>query len=228
MPRTQPALRAVVGRVDAERLHPSPGPVAEALEDLDGGGLAGPVGPEEREDLALFHLEADIAYGHGVAVRLGQALHAHCRHGNRVFPLRSNPKPATSESARRRHDQEAAATSWARGARRPPRLVCHLQDLVEQAPQLAQLRLRQGRERRRGHGEDLVDLGGDGSAGVREHDDLHAPVVGRGLPTGQSPHVEVVDQRRDVGGIAADAPGHVAHGDAVLLGQPHQCLDHPG
>ena len=93
--RAEPTLRAVVRRIDAERLHPSAGPVPEALEDLDGGGLAGSVGPEEREDLALLHLEADVAHRHGVAVGLRQVLYAHRRHGHPVFPAASTPKPAT-------------------------------------------------------------------------------------------------------------------------------------
>ena len=63
------------------------GAVAEALEDLDGGGLAGAVRPEQREDLALLHLEADVAHGHGVPVGLGEVLHAHRRHGHPVFPV---------------------------------------------------------------------------------------------------------------------------------------------
>ena len=45
--RPQPALRAVIGRIDAERLHSSPAPLAESLEDLDGRGLAGAVRPEQ-------------------------------------------------------------------------------------------------------------------------------------------------------------------------------------
>ena len=51
--RAQPALRAVVGRVDAERLHPAAAPLPEPLEDLDRRGLAGPVRTEQREHLTL-------------------------------------------------------------------------------------------------------------------------------------------------------------------------------
>ena len=154
-----------------------PAPVAEALEDLDGGGLAGAVGPEQREDLALLHLEADVAHGHGVPVGLGQVLHAHRRHRHPVLPETSRPTHARRAIAPYDHHAadatgrtapwpdagyEAAAASRTRGARSRPRyLVRCLQHLVEEVAQLAQLRLRQGRERRRRHREHPVDLGGD-------------------------------------------------------------------
>ena len=60
---------------------------AEALEDLQRRGLAGPVGAEEPEELPRLHGEADpvhgphIAVGHHEVVRLD--LHAH-----RLLPLR--------------------------------------------------------------------------------------------------------------------------------------------
>src|SRR5665213_1748915 len=46
---------------------------AVALEDLDGGGLAGAVGSEERQDLAALHFEVDPTECHEVAVGLRQA-----------------------------------------------------------------------------------------------------------------------------------------------------------
>ena len=39
-----------------------------------------PFGPEQGEDLALLHLEADVAHRHRVPVGLGQVLHADRRH----------------------------------------------------------------------------------------------------------------------------------------------------
>jgi hypothetical protein len=40
----------------------------------DGGRLAGAVGSEEGEDLALRHIKTDIVHGGEVAKRLGQCL----------------------------------------------------------------------------------------------------------------------------------------------------------
>ena len=81
----QPALGGVVGRVDAERLDAPGAARAEALEDLDRRRLAGAVGAEQREHLALLHLEADVVHGHGVAVGLGQVLHGDRRHGGEAI-----------------------------------------------------------------------------------------------------------------------------------------------
>ena len=49
---------------------------AEALQDLDGGGLAGAVGPENGDDLAAVDLEVDAAHDLAVAVGLAQAADA--------------------------------------------------------------------------------------------------------------------------------------------------------
>ena len=70
----------LVGRVDAERLHLSPAPIPESLEDLDGGGLPGAVGPEQCEDVAPLDVEGDVTHRLFVAVGLGQMAHAHCGH----------------------------------------------------------------------------------------------------------------------------------------------------
>jgi hypothetical protein len=43
-----------------------------ALEDLDGGRLAGPVRAEQEEDLAARNLEADAAHRLGLAIGLAQ------------------------------------------------------------------------------------------------------------------------------------------------------------
>jgi hypothetical protein len=45
-------------------------PVAEALADLDGGGLAGAIRPEKGEHLALGYVEADSPDRLDVAVAL--------------------------------------------------------------------------------------------------------------------------------------------------------------
>ena len=50
-----------IGGVVPEHLDPAAVARAEALEDLDRRGLAGTVGPEQGEDLALLHLEGDVA-----------------------------------------------------------------------------------------------------------------------------------------------------------------------
>ena len=67
---------ARVARIEAEHVDLPAVAVAEALEDLHGRRLAGPVRTEQAEDLALAHLEVDAAHGLHAAVRLAQA--AHC------------------------------------------------------------------------------------------------------------------------------------------------------
>src|SRR4029077_16469281 len=42
--------------------------IAKAFQDLDGGGFAGTVWPEQTEDLALFDIEADATNGFHIAV----------------------------------------------------------------------------------------------------------------------------------------------------------------
>ena len=48
---------------------------AVSLEDLDGGGLPGAVGPEQPEDLAPLDREGEPAHGLDGAVRLAQVGH---------------------------------------------------------------------------------------------------------------------------------------------------------
>jgi hypothetical protein len=67
-----PPSGAGAGRVDAEDSHVAGGAGAEAFEDLDRGGLAGPVGAEEREDLAAIHVQVDAADDRAAAVSLDQ------------------------------------------------------------------------------------------------------------------------------------------------------------
>ena len=142
--------------------------VAEALEDLDGGGLAGAVGPEEREDLALLHLEADVAHRHGVPVGLGQVLHADRRHRDHA-PRDEQVQNATALGARRVTavwlDAPAPARTPVTRPQPPPgapggrpRYLLSPHHLVEEVAELAQLGLREGRERRRRHREHPVDL----------------------------------------------------------------------
>ena len=52
-----------LGGVVAEHAHVAGGAVAVALEDLDGGRLAGPVRAEQAEDLAALDLERQPAHG---------------------------------------------------------------------------------------------------------------------------------------------------------------------
>jgi hypothetical protein len=66
------------GRVDAEHLHVAVGAAAEALEDLDGGGLAGAVGAEQGGDPAGFDLEVESGEH-----RLGAVAHAQIGHDDR-------------------------------------------------------------------------------------------------------------------------------------------------
>src|SRR5262249_24517979 len=68
----RPQASAVTPRVEVE--HPDVAAVGTpvALEDLDGGGLAGAVGPEEPEDLARFHRERHAVEGAHRAVPLAE------------------------------------------------------------------------------------------------------------------------------------------------------------
>ena len=52
-------LAAAFAGVGAEHVDAAPVPLAVALEDLDGGRLAGAVRAEQREDLAGLDAEAD-------------------------------------------------------------------------------------------------------------------------------------------------------------------------
>jgi hypothetical protein len=60
----------------AEHLDFSAACLAEALEDLDCGGLPGPIGSEEGEDLSATDVEVDTPHGLVLAVALVQATHA--------------------------------------------------------------------------------------------------------------------------------------------------------
>ena len=65
---TQPPLAGAVGGIDPQGFHLPATALSKAFEDLDRGGLAGSVGPEQGEHLTLLHFEADIAYRLLVAV----------------------------------------------------------------------------------------------------------------------------------------------------------------
>jgi hypothetical protein len=73
----------LLARIDAEDLDLAAIPFAVALEDLDGGGLAGAIGAEQGEDLAGPDVEVDPVDRLDVAVPLGQAADPHrgrCAH----------------------------------------------------------------------------------------------------------------------------------------------------
>ena len=56
--------------------------VAQAADDLDGGGLPGAVAAQHAEDLAAVDLEADVVDGDGAAVALVQVLDLDDGHGS--------------------------------------------------------------------------------------------------------------------------------------------------
>jgi hypothetical protein len=72
----RPPVRPVAG-IQAEHLDPSGVAGAEPLEDLQGGGLAGAVRPEQREDLPVLDGEARPARRLHRAVALAQPGHHH-------------------------------------------------------------------------------------------------------------------------------------------------------
>src|SRR5690606_38248904 len=57
---------------------------AQAPQAFDGGGLAGAVGAEDPEDLALVNGEADVVHGAAAAVGLAQPADFDDRHGSRI------------------------------------------------------------------------------------------------------------------------------------------------
>ena len=85
---------AGVARVGAEHLDVAGGGVAEALEHLDGGRLAGAVRAEQGEDLAARHVEVDAADGLDGAVGDAQAAHGDGRGG----AGRARPRPGGERS----------------------------------------------------------------------------------------------------------------------------------
>ena len=81
-----------MGRIPAEHCDLAGRGLPEPFEDLDRGGLAGPVRPEEREDLSGGDLEIDACHSFERAVALAEATDAdHCVHGGilRVRLLRA-------------------------------------------------------------------------------------------------------------------------------------------
>src|SRR5881398_138124 len=64
------------GRVESVELERAARRPQQGGEHLDGGGLAGPVRPEEREDLAGSHVERDVVDSLDVAERLDDVLDA--------------------------------------------------------------------------------------------------------------------------------------------------------
>jgi hypothetical protein len=68
----------------AEHAHLAGRAAPVALQDLDGGRLAGPIGPEQAEHLAALDAEGDAAHGLHVAVRLAQFGDLDCRHAAEV------------------------------------------------------------------------------------------------------------------------------------------------
>src|SRR5260370_17093485 len=72
------------------------GGVRERAEDLDGGGLARAVRPEEAEGLSPGHLEVDAAHGLDLTVLLGQAGGGYDRPRPPVVPARLVASHATA------------------------------------------------------------------------------------------------------------------------------------
>src|SRR5712671_7625951 len=60
--------------------------IAQAFQNLDGGGFASAVWPQEAENFAFFHVEADVADGFDVAVTLYEILNLKNRSWHRFLP----------------------------------------------------------------------------------------------------------------------------------------------
>src|SRR3954469_25769031 len=84
-------LAVARGRIEAEHGHVAGAPLAVALEDLDRGGLARAVRPEQSEYLAAPHRERHTAHGLELAIALAQAVYldSHFRHGVDYAKLRA-------------------------------------------------------------------------------------------------------------------------------------------
>jgi hypothetical protein len=80
-----PQLGPVPPRIQAE--HPNGASVrgAQALDDLHRGGLPGPVGPQDPEDLAPLHGEGQVVDRDPAAVLLVQVIHLDDRHAGRLL-----------------------------------------------------------------------------------------------------------------------------------------------
>jgi hypothetical protein len=59
-------------RIQPVQPHRAAGGLEQSSEDLDDSGFASPIGAEESEDFAFFHLERDILDGHQVAISFHQ------------------------------------------------------------------------------------------------------------------------------------------------------------
>ncbi len=75
-PILRPQRVAVLRRVEAQHAHGAGIGPAVALEDLDGRGLAGAVGPEQAEQLTAAHLEGHAGEDLAGAVRLADVADA--------------------------------------------------------------------------------------------------------------------------------------------------------
>ena len=79
-------LPAVVAPVQAEELDdPSVGG-GEALDDLQGRGLARTVGTQQAEDLAQGHVEVQVVHGQDLGVLLAEPPDPECEHGHEDLP----------------------------------------------------------------------------------------------------------------------------------------------
>ena len=94
--------------------------LAQALDHLERGRLAGAVGPQDAERLALLDAERDAVDGDVVAVALGQAVD---RDGSR--PSRNRACDASAGRGRfgtstLRRNSHTTSSRWLRADRSPP------------------------------------------------------------------------------------------------------------
>jgi len=119
-----PPARPGVGRVGSEHLHLAAGSLAEPLEDLDGGGLARAVGPEEGQNLTAGDIEVNAPHGLVVAVA-----HPQAPHGDHTLPAvrrgagvaGAHARPDRSRGAGFRPDRRPGGLRHRRGTHRAPR-----------------------------------------------------------------------------------------------------------
>src|SRR5260370_2358529 len=76
--------------------------IAETFKNLDGGGFAGAVRPEQTENFSFFHVKADAANGFDVAVALDEVFHLKNGIGHVLCPSPFGGGPAKEGIAYRK------------------------------------------------------------------------------------------------------------------------------
>src|SRR5450755_1099214 len=113
-----------LARVEAEHGHVAGGPLPVALEDLDGGRLAGTVRPQQPEHLAAAHLEVDAPYRLEITIGLPQTADLDRWVGHRPDDASVGPaggRPSACPPKGGRYAWPEPASAWGSPSRRTTR-----------------------------------------------------------------------------------------------------------